>query len=86
MLYAGTLPPNLDLLDTKHQIVVTIFALSSDLIISMKSLLTITLSIIGGWLGWWLGGQIGLFTALLISMIGTGIGIYAGRRIAQQFD
>ncbi len=52
----------------------------------MKALLTTTLSIIGGWLGWWLGDQLGLFTALTLSMIGTGIGIYAGRRFAQQFD
>ena len=61
-------------------------SIPSDLTIGMKALVTILLSIIGGWLGWWLGDQIGLFTALVIGMIGTGAGIYAGRELARQFD
>jgi membrane protein YqaA with SNARE-associated domain len=69
-----------------RQITVTIFTLLSDLTTIMKAIVTTTLSIIGGWLGWWLGDQIGLFTALLVGMIGTGIGIYAGRQLARQFD
>ena len=41
---------------------------------------------IGGAIGWWAGAYIGMMTAFMISMVGTGIGIYAGRRIAQNFD
>jgi hypothetical protein len=32
--------------------------------------------------GGWLGARIGVMTAFIVSMVGTGIGIYAGRRIA----
>ncbi|MGH7515524.1 MAG: hypothetical protein ACREOQ_21690 [Gemmatimonadales bacterium] len=39
---------------------------------------------IGGALGWWVGDREGLFTAFLLSMVGTGIGLYLGRRIAER--
>jgi len=37
---------------------------------------------IGGALGWWVGDREGLFTAFLVSMVGTGVGLYLGRRMA----
>jgi hypothetical protein len=37
---------------------------------------------IGGYAGWALGAPFGTMTAFMISMVGTGIGIYAGRRVA----
>ena len=37
---------------------------------------------IGGWLGWALGGPAGLFAAFMISMLGTGVGMYIGYRMA----
>ncbi len=37
--------------------------------------------------GWWIGEQFGgIFTAFVISMIGTGIGIYAGKRVISHWD
>ena len=44
-------------------------------------------STIGGAAGWWLGDALGggIMGAFIVSMIGTGIGIYAGRRIAQEY-
>jgi len=36
-----------------------------------------------GWIGWWLGDLVGLWTALVLSMVGTGIGLYLGRRYLQ---
>jgi hypothetical protein len=44
-------------------------------------------STLGGAAGWWLGEALGggIMGAFIVSMIGTGIGIYAGRRIAQEF-
>lgn len=37
--------------------------------------------------GWWVGEQVGgLFTAFTISMIGTGAGIYAGKRVVNLWD
>ncbi|HEX9582423.1 MAG TPA: hypothetical protein VF970_15065 [Gemmatimonadales bacterium] len=39
----------------------------------------------GGALGWWLGDRVGLMTAFLLSMVGTGAGMYAGVRFARQY-
>ena len=37
--------------------------------------------------GWWLGALVGgIFTAFTVSMIGTGVGIYAGRRVVSMWD
>ena len=36
----------------------------------------------GGSIGWWLGDYAGVFAAFMLSMVGTGIGMYAGRRFA----
>jgi hypothetical protein len=35
---------------------------------------------VGGWLGWMAGDAISIFTAFVLSMVGTGIGLYAIRR------
>jgi uncharacterized membrane protein YeaQ/YmgE (transglycosylase-associated protein family) len=40
---------------------------------------------IGGYTGWALGANVGLTTAFIVSMVGTGIGIYYGRRIARSY-
>ena len=37
---------------------------------------------IGGYAGWFLGAKIGFMTAFMLSIAGTGIGIYYGRRLA----
>ena len=37
---------------------------------------------IGGWIGWYLGAGIGIVTAFTVSMVGTGVGLYLGRRYA----
>lgn len=37
--------------------------------------------------GWWVGEQFGgIFTAFAVSMIGTGFGIYAGKRVINLWD
>ena len=37
--------------------------------------------------GWWLGEQVGgIFTAFVVSMVGTGIGIYIGKKVISQWD
>lgn len=40
----------------------------------------------GGAVGWWAGNYVGFMTAFIVSMVGTGIGIYAGRRLAHHYD
>lgn len=40
---------------------------------------------IGGWLGWWLASSAGLFTAFVVSMVGTALGLYYGKRTAAHY-
>jgi uncharacterized membrane protein len=49
----------------------------------MKRLLDLVGMTVGGWLGWTAGAWISIFTAFVISMIGTGVGLYMTRRFAR---
>ena len=37
---------------------------------------------VGGWVGWALGAWISLFSAFILSIVGTGAGLYAARRLS----
>ena len=52
----------------------------------MSKLLMLVGSTIGSYAGWWLGGHVGVMTAFTLSMIGTGVGLYSGRRLAQNYE
>jgi uncharacterized membrane protein YeaQ/YmgE (transglycosylase-associated protein family) len=39
---------------------------------------------LGGAVGWWAGAGGGVFTAFLVSMVGTGVGLYLGRWLAER--
>ncbi len=39
---------------------------------------------VGGWLGWQLGMLVSIFTAFIIGMIGTGLGLYASLRVSKR--
>lgn len=43
-------------------------------------------STLGSYAGWWLGAHVGVMSAFIVSMVGTGLGIYGGRRVAQQYE
>jgi hypothetical protein len=49
----------------------------------MSKLLTLVGANLGGAIGWWLGACVGIMTAFIVSMAGTGAGIDAGRHIAE---
>jgi hypothetical protein len=51
----------------------------------MNKLLAFFGMTIGGWLGWALGSPMGLFAAFILSIVGTGVGLYFGRRIANDY-
>ncbi len=51
----------------------------------MTKILSFVGSFVGGSVGWWLGAFFGIMTAFTISMVGTGLGIYIGRRIATEY-
>lgn len=40
----------------------------------------------GGWIGWSLGAGVGIMTAFLLSIVGTGVGLYAGYRAAARYS
>ena len=52
----------------------------------MTKLLAFIGSTIGGYVGWALGAPVGVMTAFMLSVVGTGAGIYAGRRFAQRLE
>ena len=45
----------------------------------VKGLLNLIGMSLGAWLGWALGAQVSLFTAFVLSFIGTGAGLYLTR-------
>lgn len=52
----------------------------------MKKLLVLLLSSAGSYFGWWLGAPIGLFGSFVLSMVGLGIGMWYGARLAARFE
>ena len=48
----------------------------------MSKVLSLLGATLGGAIGWWLGARIGTMTAFIVSIFGTAVGVYAGRRIA----
>ena len=51
----------------------------------MRKPLAILGAVAGSALGWWLGSFIGIMTAFILSMVGTGFGIYVGARMARHY-
>ena len=49
----------------------------------MKRLLDFVGMSAGGWLGWTVGAALSIFTAFIVSVIGTGLGLYAVRRLTR---
>jgi hypothetical protein len=52
----------------------------------MSKLFMVIGSTLGSYAGWWLGAHAGVMSAFIVSMVGTGVGIYGGRRVAQQYE
>lgn len=41
---------------------------------------------IGGYAGWALGARAGTFTAFVVSIVGTAIGVYYGRKFGRELE
>jgi membrane protein YqaA with SNARE-associated domain len=52
----------------------------------MTKLVILITSTVGGAVGWWMGAKVGIMTAFMVSMVGTGVGIYYGRKAAQHYE
>ena len=50
----------------------------------MKGMLNFIGMTIGGWIGWAIGARVSIFTAYMVSMVGTGLGLYAAIRVTKQ--
>ena len=51
----------------------------------MERMLVILAAGLGGWIGWAVGDLISLFVAVLLGAVGTGAGVWAARRLTQEF-
>lgn len=51
----------------------------------MGKLLAILGMTVGGWIGWAVGARFGLFAAFVLGVVGTGAGLYVGRRVANDY-
>jgi hypothetical protein len=49
----------------------------------MRRLLDLIGMTVGGWIGWTAGAMVSLFTAFIVGMVGTGVGLYAVRRLTK---
>lgn len=52
----------------------------------MKKLFSFVGATIGSYAGWYIGAPVGIMTAFIVGMVGTGVGIYAGYRIAKHYE
>jgi hypothetical protein len=52
---------------------------------TVRKMLTFVGATVGGSIGWWLGARIDLFTAFIVSMLGTAAGIYYGIKFYNQY-
>ena len=50
----------------------------------MKRFLNLIGMSAGGWLGWALGAQISFFAAFMVSIVGTGVGLYFTQRTVKR--
>lgn len=51
----------------------------------MGKLMALIGTTVGSAIGWWVGARAGVMTAFICSMVGTGIGLYAARRITRDY-
>jgi hypothetical protein len=52
----------------------------------MKKLFGFIGATVGGYAGWALGAAFGTMTAFMLSMVGTGAGIYVGAKVAGHYE
>jgi hypothetical protein len=50
----------------------------------MSRLLAMIGTAAGGGLAWELGSRVGLMTAVMLSAVGSGVGLWAGRKLARE--
>lgn len=51
----------------------------------METLVGMIGATVVGTAGWWLGAHVGIMTAFMLNVVGTGVGLYAGRKAARHY-
>ena len=51
----------------------------------MEKLMGFAGATLGSLVGWYLGALVGFTTGMVLSMVGTGVGLWAGRRLLQSW-
>jgi hypothetical protein len=51
----------------------------------VRKILSLTGATLGGAIGWWAGAYVGTMTAFIVSTIATGVGMYAGRKLFDDY-
>ena len=51
----------------------------------MQRLLNLVGMSIGGWIGWAIGARVSFFTAFILGVVGTGVGLYFTQRFASRY-
>ena len=49
----------------------------------MKGMMNMVGMTIGGWIGWALGAKVSIFMAFVVSMVGTGVGLYYAQKVTR---
>ncbi len=39
----------------------------------------------GGWIGWFIGAPVSIFTAFMVSMVGSGVGLYFTQKFVKRY-
>ena len=52
----------------------------------MTKLIVMIVSTVFSAVGWWIGARVGIMTAFLVSMVGLGVGIFAGANLARRLQ
>lgn len=50
----------------------------------MKGFLSFCGMSAGGWLGWFVGAQVSFFTTFIVSVVGSGVGLYLSQKWLRQ--
>jgi hypothetical protein len=51
----------------------------------LKKMFVFIFTTIGGSLGWWAGAPWGIMGSFMVSMVGTGVGMYVGFKAAERY-
>ncbi len=51
----------------------------------MSKLLNLMAMTVGGWIGWEVGSLVSVFTGFVVSMVGSGGGLYLANRFVQRY-